>query len=231
MGYDEMLLPWKVFKQRQLRDPKAVVPIKPDISKFESIMGICHHGPATRNEDSGKGKSGFVDDETLERRALRMWATSWTDLLPEVFGGSMSNLATMSHEVFAVAMDEFLAVFEAYVKTYLLDTDYYAPILRDHANCIPWASKMYDAHPEGDHDHEHECCHHCDCDCHEAFDKVLCEVDPGMAGRWDIRGLIPGATGHKAEQLSKRELLKAVQGILVDRAGQAIIGPTRSGFI
>lgn len=229
MAFDEMLLPWKAFKQRQFRDPKSVVTIKPDIAKFENTMGICHHGPAARKEDGGKVKN-FADDETLERRALRMWATSWTGLLPEVFGGSMANLGTMSHEVFSVAMDEFLVVFRAYVKTYLLDSDYYGVLLRDYANCVPWGSKMYNAHPAGGHDDEHECCRHCDCDCHEAFDKIVCDLDPGSAGRWDIRGLIPGVAGHKAEELSSKELLKTVQGILIDRAGQAVMSPTMAGF-
>lgn len=235
LGYDEMLWPWENFKMRS-KDAKSITPVKPDMAKFASLMGICHHpGPATRGKNNdGKG-GNFVEEETLERRALRMWATCWTDLLPEVFGGSMANLGFMGHEAFSVALDEFLAVFEAYVRTYLLDTDYYGILVRDQAACLPWASKMYDAHPEGGHEDEydHGCCEHCNCDCHgdeeeededpgcyhSALYQTMRSIERSGATRWDIRSLVEDVTGKGAEELSKQELLTVVQTIMIQRAG------------
>ncbi|KAL2111556.1 hypothetical protein VUR80DRAFT_9839 [Thermomyces stellatus] len=185
------------------------------------MMGICDHGPAAAKKPDIKG-GNFVEEESIERRALRVWTSCWTSLLPELFGGSMSNLGAMSHASFSVAMDEFLAVFEAYVKTYLLDTAYYIPLVREHANCLPWAKKMYNAHPSGDHD-EDGCgegsCLECDCDCHETFKRALRQAGRDYEVRWEYRSRVEAMTGRRPEDLSKDELLRTVERILIDRAG------------
>src|SRR5690606_29228740 len=127
--------------------------------------------------------------------------------IPELFGGSMSNLGSMSHANFSMAMDEFLAVFEAYVKTYLLDTAYYTPLVREHANCVSWAKKMYNAHPVGG-GHDNSACHgescpECDCNCHEAFKRALCHAGLHHEARWEYRSRVEAMTGRRPEDLSK----------------------------
>ena len=222
MGYDEMLLPWKAFRLWKSQNPKDVVVIKPDLARFERLMGICHHGPGPGKEDSAKGEN-FVNEESLDHRALRVWTSCWTSLLPELFGGSMSTLGTMGHDDFAVAMDEFLAVFGAYVETYLLDTAYYAPFQRAPATCLPWSNKMYNDHPEGARDCDSECkegfCPGCGCHCHDTLGRALRVAGLECGVRWELRSRVEAVAKRKVEELSNEELLRTVQAILVERAG------------
>lgn len=241
MGYDEMLLPWNAFRLWRAPDTKHAIPIKPDIYKFELLMGICHHEPIFRPR-----KDGGRPQESFERRSLRTWLSCWSDLIPEIFGGSMFNLGTLNHAEFAMAMDEFLATFGAYVETYLLDTAYYVGLMRNHATALSWANAMYDGHPEPGQEicscsssenegHENacgRCSEACDCKCHGTpkqgcydlntftrLNRLVHEMERAGGARWDIRSRIEERTERKIEELTKEELLKTVQLVLVDRAG------------
>lgn len=227
MGYDEMLIPWEAFAQLRSCDAKIVAKVKPDLAKFESLMGICNHRLERDRDEAG--------EESFERRALKTWMGCWTDLLPEMFGGSMFNLGTMSHTEFSIAMDEFLEVFDAYVKTYLLESTYYTSWLRDHPACVKWENKLRDGHP--DPDDKAACGHkldgsdaeplpeplgcegcHCDCECHEELNRVLREVEMECTGRWELRTFVEDVAKCEVKELSKLDLLKVVQNILVERA-------------
>lgn len=227
MGYDEMLIPWGVFVRTRSRDAKVVAEVKPDLAKFEVLMGVCDH----RLERGGDEAGG----ESFVRRALRTWVGCWTDLLPEIFGGSMFNLGAMSHADFSVALDEFLAVFDAYVKTYLLKSAYYTSWLKDHPACVKWEDKLRDGHP--DVDERAACGHkldgsdagpleplgcgggHCECECHEELNRVLREVEMECTNRWELRTVVEDVAKCEVKELSKVDLLKVVQNILVERAG------------
>lgn len=224
-----MLIPWEAFVQWRSRDAKVVATVTPDLAKFELLMGICDHR-LDRERDDAAG------EESLERRALRTWVGCWTDLLPEIFGGSMFNLGTLSHADFSVAVDEFLEVFDAYVKTYLLGSTYYTSWLRDHPACVKWEDKLRDGHPDSS---ERAACGHkldgsdaepvpeplgcggcrCDCECHEELNRVLREVELDCADRWELRSVVEEVAKCEVTELEKPELLKVVQNILVERAG------------
>lgn len=53
MGYDEMLIPWEAFAQLRSCDAKIVAKVKPDLAKFESLMGICNHRLERDRDEAG----------------------------------------------------------------------------------------------------------------------------------------------------------------------------------
>ncbi|SPO05913.1 uncharacterized protein DNG_08602 [Cephalotrichum gorgonifer] len=240
MAYEDMLMPWSAFKKRKCSAPNKGVLIVPKVGRVAAGMGICKHTLANLQTD-GKDKAGgsggddegnFVEEPHVECLAFRAWIDSWVTLLPEAFGGSMFNIGTLTHADFCISMNEFLAIFGAYVKSYLLGTAYYTTWLRSYGSYAKWAEMKRDGHPEfktessgANKKHEDDescddldCCHACDCGCHDELDKVMLEVEQECANRWELRRSVEEQTGRLVEELSELELLKAVQVILVDRA-------------
>lgn len=217
MGYEEILLPWKVFKSWKCQELRGITTLEPEIASYERAMGICNHGLALDKKAESKDE-GSVEEDSIERLFLRMWVSSWASLLSELFGGSMTNIGSMDHGSFCVAMDEFLVIVEAYVGAYLLDSPYYKSLKRDQAHCLSWATKMYDGHPASGYIGCLKGCPEWACICEGMHHHAMRQAGPSFEIRWVYRDRVKAMTGHDPENLSKEELLKTVEKLLIDRA-------------
>lgn len=220
MGYEDILVPWEAFEALKLRKDKYYRTLAPpDLASYEKRMGICNHAGAPDKKAASAGQGLDDEEEPFERRALRAWTACWVDLLAELFGGSMSNIGCMSHASFSVAMDEFLAVMEAYVKAYLLDTSYYRSTSHCKGQCLPWATKMYNGHPAGGPCYCGRNCPDDETSCEAKVEEAFRRKGSNYDVRWMYRRRVEEVTGRKPENLSKKKLLRTVEKLLVDRAG------------